>query len=65
MAFLKAVVLGAFLTWIVALFVGSSGSSGGFLNIFRMPIGDFSVLWSWPLFLASTGLCWGILLLME
>ncbi len=65
MAFLKAIVLGAFLTWIVALFIGSAGSTGGQLYIGELSIADHKLLWSWPLFVTGTGLSWGILCMMK
>jgi hypothetical protein len=65
MAFLKALPLGAFLTWILALFIGSGGSTGGSLAIHRLAIADYSVFWSWPLFAVATGLAFGILTLMK
>jgi hypothetical protein len=64
-AFFKALLFGAFLTWIVSMFVGSTGSSGGHLEVQRLMMADYSILWSWPLFIAGTGLAWGILWLME
>lgn len=66
MAFIKALALGAFLTWLVSLFVGSTGSTGGQLYIqhFRLG-GGYTLLWSWPLFVSSTGLSWGILWMMR
>lgn len=65
MAFIKAVALGAFLTWLVALFVGSTGSTGGHLYIQHFILGEYELLWSWPLFVSSTGLSWGILWMMR
>lgn len=62
---LKAVVLGAVLTGVVAVVVGSQGSSGGALAIHAMPVGDQRVFWSWPLFLTGTGLSWGLLTLQR
>jgi len=64
-AFLKAMVLGAFLAFIVALFIGSGGSSGGILNVRLVTIEGFHFYWSWALFLVGTGLSFGIFLLME
>ena len=55
----------------VTLFIGSGGSSGGMLAIrpFDVEIAqlglDFRLYWSWALFLAGTGLTWGILLMMD
>jgi len=65
MAFLKALPLGAFLTWIVSLFIGSAGSTGGYLAIHKLAVADYTILWSWPLFAVATGLALGILLLMK
>lgn len=62
---LKALVLGAVLTGVVALVIGSQGSSGGYLAIHSMAIGDWSMYWSWPLFLTGSGLSWGLILLQR
>lgn len=64
-AFLKAIVLGAFLTILVSLFIGSSGSTGGMLHVRQFSIADFDLYWSWALFLVGTGLAFGIFLMME
>ena len=64
-AFLKAVVLGAFLAFIVSLFVGSGGSSGGYLNVRHVMVSTYDFYWSWPLFLVGTGLAFGLFLMME
>lgn len=64
-ALLKAIVLGAFLTILVSLFIGSSGSSGGLLNVREFSIADYDLYWSWALFLVGTGLAFGIFLLMD
>lgn len=65
MELIKAIPLGALLTGIVALVIGSTGSSGGQLHIHHMAIGDWKVLWSWPLFLAGTGLAWGLMIMQR
>ncbi|MBV7265565.1 hypothetical protein [Erythrobacter ani] len=65
MDMLKAFVLGAVLTLVVAIVVGSQGSSGGALAVHSMALGDHKVFWSWPLFLSGTGLSWGILALQR
>ncbi len=64
-AFLKAVVLGIFLAFIVSLFIGSGGSSGGMLNVRLVTIEGFEFYWSWALFLIGTGLSFGIFLMMD
>jgi hypothetical protein len=63
-AFLKAIVLGAFLAFIVALFIGSGGSSGGLLHVRLVEVSTYELYWSWPLFVVGTALSFGILLIM-
>lgn len=65
MALFKAIALGALLTWLMSLFIGSAGSSGGQLYVRQLIIGGQAIYWSWPLFLASTGLAGGIFWLMK
>jgi hypothetical protein len=64
-AFLKAVGLGIFLAFIVSLFIGSGGSSGGLLNVRLVTIEGYQFYWSWALFVVGTGLSFGILLIMD
>ena len=64
-AFLKAAALGIFLAFIVSLFIGSGGSSGGMLNVRLVTIEGVQFYWSWALFLIGTGLSFGIFLLMD
>lgn len=70
-ALLKAIPFGIFLTLIVALFMGSGGASGGILSIHPFDVQvaemglDIRLYWSWNLFLASTGLAFAILLMMD
>ncbi|TIX48884.1 hypothetical protein [Alteraurantiacibacter aquimixticola] len=70
-AFLKAIPFGIFLTIIVCMFIGSAGSTGGFLNIrsFDIAIREFGLYfdlyWSWILFLIGTGLSFAILWMMD
>ena len=64
-AFLKAVPLGIVLAFVVALFIGSGGSSGGLLNVQLVTVQDLEFYWSWPLFLLGTALSFGLFLLME
>ena len=65
MAFIKALLPGALLTWIVTYIIGSNDSTGGFLNIFAAAVAGHEFYWSWPLFIASTGLAWAIFWMME
>lgn len=64
-ALLKAIVLGAFLAGIVSLFIGSSGATGGMLNVHQVVVADFQFFWSWAIFLIGAGLSFGIFLLMD
>lgn len=75
MSVIKAMLLGALLTGVFSLIVGSQGSQAGFLAIFpvEVPVArlhfehlhNFTFYWSWPLFLAGTGLAWAILLMLD
>lgn len=62
---LKAIVLGTILTGSIAMVVGSQGSSGGVLDVHAVNIADYKMYWSWPLFLAGSGLSWGLILLQR
>jgi hypothetical protein len=64
-AFLKAVALGIFLALIVSLFIGSGGSTGGFLNVRLVAIEGYQFYWSWALFLIGGGISFGIFMLMD
>ena len=64
-AFLKAIVLGAALAFILSLFIGSGGSTGGILNVREVAVADVEFYWSWALFVVGTGLSFGLFLLME
>ena len=62
---LKGSALGAILTGVVSLVIGSQGSSGGQLAIRLVEAGQYDFYWSWPLFLAGTGLSWGLLIMQR
>ncbi len=64
-AFLKAIVLGIFLAFIVSLFIGSGGSSGGMLNVRAVSFEGYQFYWSWALFVIGTALSFGIFLMMD
>lgn len=70
-AMFKAIPFGIFLTLLVALFIGSGGSSGGMLAIFPFDVVvaeinlDVTLYWSWTLFIAGTCLAFAILLMMD
>ena len=62
---LKSIVLGAVLAFIVSLFIGSGGSSGGVLNVRHYVIEGVGFYWSWMLFVAGTALSFGLMLMMK
>jgi hypothetical protein len=65
MSFFKALIPGALLAWIGATVIGSRGSHGGALSIETIQMHGHAITWSWPLFLAGTGLAWIILWSMD
>lgn len=65
MDFIKAAGLGGVLTGVVSLVIGSQGSRGGQLAIHLMEAGQYELYWSWPLFLAGTGLAWALLIMQR
>lgn len=60
---IKALTLGAALSMVVALVIGSQGTSAGPLAIHPVTLADARIYWSWPVFLSGSGLAWGIMLL--
>ncbi|WP_202389811.1 hypothetical protein [Parapontixanthobacter aurantiacus] len=64
-SFAKSLLPGTLLTWIVSMFIGSSGSRGGVLYVHYVSYDGYSAYWSWPLFIAGTGLAWVIYFVME
>ncbi|MBT0669090.1 hypothetical protein HT136_12030 [Novosphingobium profundi] len=60
MALIKALFPAGVLTWVVAGILGSQGMRGGMLMLERDTIDGYMFFWSWPLFLAATGLAWFI-----
>ncbi|MCT2398202.1 hypothetical protein [Novosphingobium mangrovi (ex Huang et al. 2023)] len=70
MTFLKALIPGFLLTWVVSGIIGSNGSRGGMLAIQNTYIQNgyiegYTFYWSWPLFLAGTGLAWALFWMMD
>ncbi|WP_251567036.1 hypothetical protein [Erythrobacter sp. 3-20A1M] len=64
-AVIKGSLSGALVTWLVALFIGSSGSTGAQLAIHKIYFEQHSFYWSWPLFLGLTVLFASIVWLMD
>ncbi|HTM94804.1 MAG TPA: hypothetical protein VL100_03155 [Croceibacterium sp.] len=64
MSLIKAVLLGGLLTWLVSLVLGTNHANTGWLNVHHMTVASHQVYWSWPLFVAATGMVWAILTMM-
>lgn len=64
-ALLKAIALGIVLAFVVSLFIGSGGSTGGLLHVFQVDAGEIEFYWSWPVFVVGTGLSFGVFLLLD
>jgi len=62
---LKALFMGGILTWILSELIAATRSTGGQLNITEIALSGHYMHWSWPLFIAATGMIWGILLMMQ
>lgn len=65
MDLLKAMIIAAIASGSIAIVIGSQGTSGGQLAIHPMEVGDVRLYWSWPMFLAGTGLGWGLMALQR
>jgi len=64
-ALVKSIFPAFLLSWLVATFVGTQGSSGGLLQITELTVHDVRFHASMPLFLIGAGISWGILKMME
>ena len=64
MSLIKAVVLGGVLTWLVSLVLGTNHANTGWLSVHQMTVADYKIYWSWPLFVAATGIAWAVLAMM-
>ena len=67
MSFFKAIPFGAFLAGIVSLFLGKGGARGGLLNVqlLDLPYQDWTLWWSWPIFVVGTLLAWAIIAMQQ
>jgi len=63
-ALFESIPLAAFLTLLLALFLGSGGASGGTLAIFGFAVDGMRIYWSWVIFCSGTALIWALLLMM-
>lgn len=62
---IKALFFGAFLSWIVSLFISSAGSTGGLLYVHKVALFGAHFAWSLPIFVAGTVLAWALLWMMK
>ena len=62
---IKALTFGAALAAIIALIIGSQGTSAGPLAIHTVSLSGAKLYWSWPIFFGGSGLSLGILLLQR
>ena len=65
MSFVKGLVPGTILTFVLCLVMGSNGTSGAWLEIHRISLQGHDVYWSWPMFVLATGLSWAIFWMLE
>ena len=65
MAFIKGLIPGTLLAWILSGVIGSNGSHGGWAAIHRVVIEGHQFWWSWPIFVAGTMLSWFVFKTLE
>ena len=64
-SFLKGLVSGSILGFVVSALMGHAGYTGGMLNVRHFEVEDYNLYWSWALFVIGSGLGWGIFTLLE
>ena len=64
-AFLKGVLAGAVLAFVIAGLVGHTGSTGGILNVFHFMVHGYRFYWSWGVFVGGALLGWVVFTLIE
>ena len=62
-ALLKAVPMGAILTLVLAMALGTGDTRAGVLEVFGVTVDGHRLYWSWALFVMGTGVVWGLLTL--
>lgn len=62
--FAKALPFGILLAFVLSLFIGSGGATGGMLAVKLYTIETYSFYWSWVLFLIGTALAFAIIWMM-
>jgi len=58
MDFVKALIPGSILTFVVCAVMGAGHTKGGWLNIQHYYIQSHGIYWSWTMFAIATGLAW-------
>ena len=61
MAFVKGLIPGVLISWIVSSILGRNNQKGDFLyvHLSHLPqLEQYGFYWSWPLFFAASGLGW-------
>jgi len=58
-------MFGAILTAVIAMVIGSQGTSAGPLAIHAVQAAEVRFYWSWPVFFSGSGLLWGLMLLQR
>jgi hypothetical protein len=64
-SFLKGLIAGTILTLVVAGIFGANGQSAGVLFVHGADFQGYHFYWSWPLFVAGSGLGWFIFSILE
>jgi hypothetical protein len=64
-AFLKGLVAGTILAFVVAALIGHAGGTGGILHVRHFHVQGYNLYWSWALFVLGSGLGWGIFTMLE
>ena len=64
-ALLKGSLAGIILAFVLAEIVGRLGSTGGMLRVFEFHLHGIALYWSWPIFVAATGLSTAIFAMLE
>jgi hypothetical protein len=62
---IKSLILGAALSAVIAMVIGSQGISAGPLAIHLVHVADVRFFWSWPIFFSGSGLSLRLMLLQR
>jgi len=65
MAMIKAFIPGFILTFLVSGILFGAGARGGALALQQTQIGSHEIYWSWPIFVAASGLARALLWMMD